>query len=244
MRFCHTRLKVSPSYCWKIISTKSSTVLAIIPYTLDLRDAMKHKLSAFMSDDWEGWVASFTSHLRPIPAESRIPKLFLPMWEVAPSSCTQLVEPFNQLSQSPDFTANDLCFFAFLKTRVWGMNASTVDDLVETIFQQYGDSLKRVWQKLFKFDNQTLGRLGNTFSSVANTGARKAQKAGTLKRVVKYDKGAFDKAWKFLASNSSDGDDDHFIFFPDSISPLGKEAKYGHFWPAVFPGHSAAIFKP
>ena len=37
---------------------------------------------------------------------------------------------------------------------VWGMNASSIDELVETIFDQYekydGDTMERVWQSLFK----------------------------------------------------------------------------------------------
>ena len=36
----------------------------------------------------------------------------------------------------PDLNVNDLGFFASLKSRVWGMNASSIDELV-TIFQQY-----------------------------------------------------------------------------------------------------------
>ena len=39
------------------------------------------------------------------------------------------------------------------------MNASTMEKLVKTIFEQYkeygGDTLERVWQSLFKVYNQT-----------------------------------------------------------------------------------------
>ncbi|CAM9716335.1 unnamed protein product [Sphacelaria rigidula] len=45
-----------------------------------------------------------------------------------------LVELVTQPSQSPDLNINDLGFCTSLKSRVWGMNASTVDELVETIF--------------------------------------------------------------------------------------------------------------
>ena len=33
-------------------------------------------------------------------------------------------------------------------------------------------------------------------------------RAGTLERVVKYDQEAFSKAWDYLASSPSDGEDD------------------------------------
>ena len=48
-----------------------------------------------------------------------------------------MVELVTQPAQSPDLNVNDLGFFASLKSRVWGMNASSIDELVETIFQQY-----------------------------------------------------------------------------------------------------------
>ncbi|CAN0188679.1 unnamed protein product, partial [Laminaria digitata] len=73
------------------------------------------------------------------------------------------VELVTQPAQSPDLNIKDLGFFASLKSRVWGMNASAVDELVETIFQQYeeydGDTLERVWQSLFKVYNQTLRKI-------------------------------------------------------------------------------------
>ena len=37
----------------------------------------------------------------------------------------------------PDLNVNDFGFFASLKSRAWGMNASSIDELVGTIFQQY-----------------------------------------------------------------------------------------------------------
>ncbi|CAM9362117.1 unnamed protein product, partial [Laminaria digitata] len=121
-----------------------------------------------------------------------------------------LVELVTQPSQSPDLNINDLGFFASLKSRVWGMNASTVKELVDTIFQQYeeydGDTLERVWQSLFKVYNQTLRKLGDNDFSVEHTGVRARQRAGTLERVVKYDSEAFTKAWDFLAA--SDDEDD------------------------------------
>ena len=53
---------------------------------------------------------------------------------------------------------NDLGFFASLKSRVWRANASSVDELVQNVFDQYeehdGDTLERVWQSLFKVYNQ------------------------------------------------------------------------------------------
>ena len=65
-----------------------------------------------------------------------------------------MVELVTQPAQSPDLNVNDLGFFASLKSRVWGMNASSIDELVETIFQQYEEydsvTLERVWQSLFK----------------------------------------------------------------------------------------------
>ena len=44
--------------------------------------------------------------------------------------------------------------------------------------------------------------------SVEHTRARKRQMEGTLERVVKYDKEALDKAWAWMASSPSDGEDD------------------------------------
>ena len=43
---------------------------------------------------------------------------------------------------------------------------------------------------------------------VEHTGVRKRQREGTLERVVKYDKEALDKAWAWMASSPSDGEDD------------------------------------
>ena len=88
------------------------------------------------------------------------------------------------------------------------MNASSVDELVETIFQQYeeydGDTSERVWQSLFKVYNQTLRTLGDNDFSVEHSGVRVRQRAGTLERVVKYDVDAFKAAWDFL-SDAQDG---------------------------------------
>ena len=66
-----------------------------------------------------------------------------------------LVELKTQPSQSPDLNVNDLGFFASLKSRVWRANASSVDELVQNVFDdQYeeydADTLERVWQSLFK----------------------------------------------------------------------------------------------
>ncbi|CAM9922222.1 unnamed protein product, partial [Sphacelaria rigidula] len=76
-----------------------------------------------------------------------------------------LVELVTRPSQSPDLNINDLGFFASLKSRMWGMNASTVDELVGTIFQRYeeyeGDTLERVWQSLFEVFNPTLRKMGD-----------------------------------------------------------------------------------
>ena len=44
----------------------------------------------------------------------------------------------------------------------------------------------------------------------------KRQRAGTLKKVVKYDKEAFDKAWAWMASSSSDDEED--FFFPSDTN--------------------------
>ncbi|CAN0094704.1 unnamed protein product, partial [Sphacelaria rigidula] len=81
-----------------------------------------------------------------------------------------VVELVTQPAQSPDFNVNDMGFFASLKSRVWEINASSIDELVKTIFQQYeeydGTTLKRVWQSLFKVHNQTLRRMGDKDFSV------------------------------------------------------------------------------
>ena len=92
------------------------------------------------------------------------------------------------------------------------MNASSIDELVETIFQQYEEydsaTLKRVWQNLFKVYNQTLRKMGDNDFSVEHTGVTARQKAGTLERVVKYYQEAFPKAWDYQAAPTSDGEDD------------------------------------
>ena len=83
------------------------------------------------------------------------------------------------------------------------MNASSVDELVEIIFQQHeeydGDTLERVWQSLFKVYNQTLRRFSDNDFSVEHSGVRVRQRAWTLERVVKYDVDAFKVAWDFLS---------------------------------------------
>ena len=123
-----------------------------------------------------------------------------------------MVELVTQPAQSPDLNVNDLGFFASLKSRVWGMNASSIDELVETIFQQYaeydGDTLERVWQSLFKVYNQTLRKMGDNDFRVEHTGVSARQKAGTLERVVEYDKKAFAEAWDYMAKSDSEGEDD------------------------------------
>ncbi|CAN0061435.1 unnamed protein product, partial [Laminaria digitata] len=106
-----------------------------------------------------------------------------------------MVELVTQPAQSPDLKVNDLGFFASLKSRVWGMNTSSIDELVKTIFKQCaeydGATLERVWQSLFKVYNQTLRNLGDNDFSVEHTGVSARQRAGTLERVVKYDQEAF-----------------------------------------------------
>ena len=109
-----------------------------------------------------------------------------------------MVELVTQPAQSPDLNVNDLGFFASLEWRVWGMNASSINEFVETIFQQYEEydsaTLERVWQSLFKVYNQTLRQMGDNDFSVKHTGVTAWQKAGTLGRGVKYDQEAFTKA--------------------------------------------------
>ena len=78
-----------------------------------------------------------------------------------------------QPAQSPGLNVHDLGFFASLKLRVWGMNASSIDELVETILQQYeehdGETSERVWQSLFKVYNQTLRKMGDNGFEVEHT---------------------------------------------------------------------------
>ena len=42
----------------------------------------------------------------------------------------------------------------------------------------------------------------------------KGQRAGTLEKVVNYDKEAFDKAWAWMASGPSDDEEEHFFYTP------------------------------
>jgi len=123
-----------------------------------------------------------------------------------------LVELVTQPAQSPDLNVNDLGFFASLKSRVWGMNACSIDGLVEAIFEQYeeydGETLERVWQSLFKVYNQTLRKMGDNDFAVEHTEVKKRQREGTLERVVKYDKEALEKAYAWMAASPSDSEDD------------------------------------
>ncbi|CAM9787782.1 unnamed protein product, partial [Sphacelaria rigidula] len=84
-----------------------------------------------------------------------------------------MVELVTQPAQSPDLNVNNFGFFASLKSRVWGMNASSIDELVETIFKQYeeydGDTLERVWQSLLRVYNQTLREIGDNDFSVEHS---------------------------------------------------------------------------
>ena len=76
------------------------------------------------------------------------------------------------------------------------MNASSVQELVKTIFEQHaehdGDTLARVWLSLFKLYNQTFRKLGDNGFSVEHTGvSAPRQRAETLENVVKDDQEAF-----------------------------------------------------
>ena len=59
------------------------------------------------------------------------------------------------------------------------MNASSIDELVEAIFQQYEEydraTLERVWQSLFKVFNQTLRKMGDNDFGVEHTGVTARQ---------------------------------------------------------------------
>ncbi|CAN0400133.1 unnamed protein product, partial [Pylaiella littoralis] len=109
-----------------------------------------------------------------------------------------LVELVMQPAQSPDININHVRFFASLKSRVWAMNACSVDELAESIYQQYedydGETLERVWQSLSKVYNQTLRNVGDNDFAVEHTGVRKRQREGTSEKVVKHDKEAFERA--------------------------------------------------
>ena len=106
---------------------------------------------------------------------------------------------------------------AVLLVLVWGMNASSIDELVETILDEYekydGDTMERVWQSLFEVCDQTLRLMGDNDFKVEHTGVSRRRRAGTLERVVKYDQEALTKAWDYLASSPSDGEDDKRFFF-------------------------------
>ena len=92
------------------------------------------------------------------------------------------------------------------------MNASSINELVEAIFQQYEEYdsaiLERVRQSLFEIYNQTLRKMGDNDFSVEHTGVTARQKAGAIERVVKNYQEAFTKAWDYLVAPTSDGEDD------------------------------------
>ena len=101
---------------------------------------------------------------------------------------------------------------AYLKSRVSGMTASSIEELVNTFFEQSAkydtDTLEKVWQSLFKVYNQTLPNEGSDDVSVEHTGVSVRQRAGTLERGIKHDKETFHKALEYLASGCSDGEND------------------------------------
>ena len=120
------------------------------------------------------------------PGKSRMPKGVFAAFLVS------------QPAQSPDLNVNDLGFLASVKSRVWGMNVSSIDEvLVEIIFQQHeeydGETLERVWQRLCKVYNRTLRKMGDNDFKVEHTGVKR-QRAGTLEKVSKYYQEAFSKA--------------------------------------------------
>ena len=91
---------------------------------------------------------------------------------------------------------------------MWRANASSVDELVQNVFDQYeeydGDTLERVWQSLLKVYNQTLRKLGDNDFRVEHTGVGKRQRDGMLETVVKYDAEAFSAAWDYLADSDKE----------------------------------------
>ena len=62
--------------------------------------------------------------------------------------------------------------------------------------------------KPFQGLHQTLRKMGDNDLKVERTGVRNRHRAGTLERVVKYCQKTFSKAWDYLASSPSDGEDD------------------------------------
>ena len=91
---------------------------------------------------------------------------------------------------------------------MWRANASSVDELVHNVFDQYeeydGDALERVWQSLFKVYNQACRNLGDNDFRVEHTGVGKRQRDGTSETVVKYDAEAFSASWDYLADSDKE----------------------------------------
>ena len=114
------------------------------------------------------------------------------------------------------------------------MNASSIDELVETIFQQYEEydsaTLERVWQSLFKVYNQTLRKMGDNDFSVEHTGVRVPQRAAKLERVVKYDEEALRKVRDYLALSSNVGGRQLLIFFLGVPSPPPNRGRNTAIW--------------
>ena len=63
------------------------------------------------------------------------------------------------------------------------------------------------------FGKASLRKLGDNDFIVERKGVSARQGAGTLERVVKYGQEAFIKALDYLASGSSDGEDEFFFTF-------------------------------
>ena len=75
-----------------------------------------------------------------------------------------------------------------------------------------------------------------------HTGVSAPQRAGTLERVVKYDQEAFAKAWDYLPSSSSDGEDEQRFFFKTFFLPtLFSPWKRGM---TAILGPTASFFRP
>ena len=65
-----------------------------------------------------------------------------------------------------------------------------------------------VFQGVLEVYNQTFCDVGDNDFAVEHAGARKRQREGTLEKVVKYDKEAFERAYAWMASSPSDDEDD------------------------------------
>ena len=63
---------------------------------------------------------------------------------------------------------------------------------------------EKLFEDVFEVYNHTFYNVGDNDFAVENTRVRKRQREGTLEKVMKYDKEAFERTYAWMASSPSD----------------------------------------